>query len=114
VKSAFGKFTNSLQNLAATRSLFAELRTQVADETDRAVHKKKALSKREDTAFVAKENQSPGVLGAEPMETNGDELSQTFSELSMEEGVTGPDTNSSPHWHDAIVPSGHDVLVGVA
>jgi len=108
VKSAFGKFTNSLHNLAATRSLFAELRPQV--DEDGAVHKKKALSRR-DTAFVAKENQSPGVLGTEPMETNGDELSQTFSELSMEEGVTGPDTNSSPHWHD-IVPSGHEVLVG--
>jgi len=111
VKSAFGRFTNSLHNLAATKSLFAELRTQMADETDRSVHKKKALSKRDDTAFAAKENQSPGAFGAEPMETNGDEFSQTFSELSMEEGTTGPDTNSSPHWHD-IVPPAQEVLVG--
>jgi len=89
VKSALGKWTNSIShNLAATKSIFADLRPQGADE-DRSSKKKPP---RRD-----KENQSPGV---EPMETN--DASESFSELSLDETTTGPDTNSSPHWHNAI------------
>jgi hypothetical protein len=102
VKSALGKWTNSLsQNIAATKSIFSELRAQATDE-DRST--KKGPSRQ---STPEKENWSPG---GEPMETN--DASEPFSELSLDETTTGPDTNSSPHWHNAVSIPNRDVLVG--
>jgi hypothetical protein len=107
VKSAFGKWTNSLsQNIAATRSIFTDLRSaQGLDDTDHSTSKKKSGRREEDSMAVEKENMSPG----EPRETNS--VYDRYEALSLEE-TNGPEPNSTPHWHDTVgMLMSQDVLV---
>jgi hypothetical protein len=112
VKSALGKWTNSLtQSVAATRSMFSEFRAGTEDP-DRSVwgKQKKTPGQR---LMVDKENLTP----EDTLET--DDVDEQYADLTLEE-TNGPEPDPDPdpeperrksHWHDAISMQVSDMLV---